>query len=120
MHLHEALQARGAVALTGLGGIGKTQAALAYADAHRQDYSAVLWVRAATREELIAGFTELATVLSLPERNAAEQAQSVAAVQRWLARLSPVERLEARIFAEKFFKTMTYNASLGRFCIHKL
>jgi len=83
-YLHEALQARGAVALTGLGGIGKTQAALAYAYGHRQDYRAVLWVRAETRDELVAGFTTLATVLDLPERNAAEQAQSVAAVQRWL------------------------------------
>ena len=30
-----------------------------------------------------------------------------------LARLSPIERLEAGIFAEKFFKTTTYNTSLG-------
>ena len=37
-----------------------------------------------------------------------------------LARLSPIERLEAGIFAEKFFKTITYNTSLGHFCIHKL
>jgi len=37
-----------------------------------------------------------------------------------LARLSPVERLKARIFAEKFFKTITYNTFPRRFCIHKL
>jgi len=37
-----------------------------------------------------------------------------------LARLSPIERLEVRIFAEKLFKTITYNTSLGYFCIHKL
>jgi predicted ATPase len=88
MALYEALQVRSAVALTGLGGIGKTQAALAYAYGQRQDYRAVLWVRAATREDLIAGFTTLATVLGLPERNAAEQAQTVAAVRRWLERSS--------------------------------
>ena len=36
-------------AITGLGGIGKTQLALEYAYRHRQDYHAVLWGRADTR-----------------------------------------------------------------------
>lgn len=71
-----------------MGGIGKTQTALAYAYGYQQDYRAVLWVWAATRDDLIAGFTTLATVLGLPERNATEQAQTVAAVQRWLAQSS--------------------------------
>ncbi len=35
---------RRAITLHGLGGIGKTQLAIAYAKAHVSDYSAVLWL----------------------------------------------------------------------------
>jgi ATP/maltotriose-dependent transcriptional regulator MalT len=35
---------RRAVTLHGLGGIGKTQLAIAYAKAHRDDYSAIFWL----------------------------------------------------------------------------
>jgi ATP/maltotriose-dependent transcriptional regulator MalT len=45
--MHKALSegsGRRAVTLHGLGGIGKTQLAIAYAKAHRGDYSAVLWL----------------------------------------------------------------------------
>lgn len=79
--LHEKLKNGSAVALTGLSGIGKTQTALAYAYNHRQDYSAVLWVQAATRNELVAGFVTLATVLGLPEQDVQKQMQIVEAVK---------------------------------------
>ncbi len=85
VHLHELLQAGGAVALHGLPGVGKTQTALAYAMRHRAEYRAVFWMRAATREELITGFSELATLLDLPEKAAVEQEISVAVARRWLA-----------------------------------
>jgi hypothetical protein len=44
-------------AISGLGGIGKTQIALAYAYHHLQDYQTILWSRADTTEALISGFT---------------------------------------------------------------
>jgi hypothetical protein len=62
--LHDRLtQTRAAVltqpqAISGLGGIGKTQTAVEYA------YRFVLWVSAATRETLLAGFVTLADLLS--------------------------------------------------------
>src|SRR5436305_9069217 len=37
-------------AISGLGGIGKTQTVIEYAYRHREDYQAVLWVLADTRE----------------------------------------------------------------------
>ena len=43
-------------AISGLGGIGKTQCAVEYAYRYSNDYQAVLWVRAETREQLIADF----------------------------------------------------------------
>jgi tetratricopeptide (TPR) repeat protein len=71
-------------AISGLGGIGKTQIACEYAYEHEQDYQAVLWAQAETRENLIASFVGLARVLDLPAKEASESAQVVAAVKHWL------------------------------------
>ncbi len=71
-------------ALNGLGGIGKTQAAIEYAYRYRQAYSAVFWVHADSRETLIADFVAIARLLGLPGQDAPEQLQIVAAVKRWL------------------------------------
>jgi len=89
--LHGLLHAGKATALTqpqaisGLGGIGKTQTAVEYAYRYRGDYQAVLWASAATRETLISDFVALAALLQLPERDLADQGVVVAAVKRWLA-----------------------------------
>ena len=71
-------------AITGLGGIGKTQAALAYACAHRERYQAVLWVTAESKESLVSGFVAIAGLLGLSEKDAQDQRLAVAAVHRWL------------------------------------
>jgi hypothetical protein len=71
-------------AITGLGGIGKTQAALAYACAHRERYQAVLWVTADAKESLVSGFVAIAGLLGLPEKDDQDQQLAVAAVLRWL------------------------------------
>jgi tetratricopeptide (TPR) repeat protein len=83
--LDQALRRGGAaVALTGLGGIGKTQLALEYAYRHRDDYRVVWWVRADDGATLAADYAWLATALGLAEREAKEQAAVVAAVHLWL------------------------------------
>src|ERR1700680_2929603 len=53
-------------AITGLGGIGKTQTAIEYAYRYREAYQAIFWVRAASRDTLAADFVALANLLSLP------------------------------------------------------
>lgn len=73
-------------ALTGLGGIGKTQIAVEYAYRYRGSYQAIFWVGAASRETLAADFVALAHLLKLPGWETADQALLVAAVKRWLAR----------------------------------
>ncbi len=78
------LTTHGKAALQGMPGVGKTQLALKYAERHRQDYAAGLWVSAASRESLLSGFAALARVLNLPEQNQADQEKAVAAVRRWL------------------------------------
>lgn len=60
-------------ALTGLGGIGKTQTALEYAYRYRDTYDAIFWVRAAARETLISDFVVLAHLLDLPGQDASDQ-----------------------------------------------
>src|SRR5258708_431553 len=51
------------VAISGLGGIGKTQTAIEYAYRYRGDYQAILRARATTRDMLTSDFVTLAAVL---------------------------------------------------------
>jgi TIR domain/NB-ARC domain len=71
-------------AISGLGGIGKTQTAVEYAYRHRNDYGAVFWVRADSTLELNRGFVEVAKVLELPQANARDEDEAVQAAMRWL------------------------------------
>lgn len=90
VHLHHLLQANQTTALSqpqavsGLGGIGKTQLALEYAYRYHQDYQAVLWAHAESHETLVSSYISLASLLHLPEREAKEQEITVLAVKNWL------------------------------------
>src|SRR5450755_2302984 len=75
-------------AISGLGGIGKTQLAIEYAYRYAHDYEAVLWARAETREDLIASYSALAILLNLPEQQADKQEITIAAVKVWLQKNS--------------------------------
>lgn len=60
-------------AISGLGGIGKTQTAVEYAYRYREEYQYVLWVQANSAEALLSNFVALAKVLDLPEKDVREQ-----------------------------------------------
>lgn len=53
--------------LYGLGGIGKTQLAIAYARKHRERYSAVFWVDGSSTDQAGQSFFNIATRLPQPE-----------------------------------------------------
>jgi tetratricopeptide (TPR) repeat protein len=71
-------------ALSGLGGIGKTQIAIEYAYRYANDYAAVFWISAETSESLTSSFLALAEILDLSERHEHKQQRVVSAVLRWL------------------------------------
>lgn len=71
-------------ALTGIGGVGKTQIALEYAYRYRDEYQVVLWIQANSFEAMVADFVASAQLLNLPEGDAQDQSLAAAAVKHWL------------------------------------
>jgi tetratricopeptide (TPR) repeat protein len=88
MDLHDAFSIKSAgsttQAISGFGGLGKSQIAIEYAYRHRDEYTAVFWVRADAQLALSTGFVEIARLLDLPEKDAQKPDDAVRAVIRWL------------------------------------
>jgi len=86
--LHASLITSEAAALTqaisGLGGIGKTQIAVEYCYRHRGEYQAVLWATADSREEFISDLIGIAKLLKLPESRAKDQQPILNALRKWM------------------------------------
>lgn len=77
--------ARQATALCGLGGIGKTQVAIEYAYRSVQEYQAIFWLAAETRESLMRSMQQIAKQVQYSEREGVEPTQIATVVQHWLA-----------------------------------
>lgn len=94
--MHKALgggTGRRAVTLHGLGGIGKTQLAIAYIMAHRDDYSAIFWLNIKDEVSVKQSYLRLAKRILQDCPSASQlgvftddkrQDDVVAAVKRWL------------------------------------
>ena len=66
--LHRTLRERKITAISGLGGIGKTQTAVEYAYRYQDEYAAVLWFNAETHEALISDIVETALCWICPRK----------------------------------------------------
>lgn len=77
---------KGKRAIHGMGGVGKTRAAIEYAWKHANDYNALLFISADTPESLQRNLAALCgpLILNLPEQHEKEQALQVEAALRWL------------------------------------
>jgi len=72
------------IALTGLGGVGKTQIACEYAYQYMHEYHTVLWLRAEKSEGLASDFAAIATWINLDVEDEHNQTKVIVAVQEWL------------------------------------
>jgi Tfp pilus assembly protein PilF len=71
-------------AITGLGGVGKTQLATEYAYRNGATYDIVWWVRSEDPTTLASDYASLAVKLDMPEKDLTEQRVIVEAVKEWL------------------------------------
>ncbi|MBO0796253.1 MAG: helix-turn-helix transcriptional regulator, partial [Ktedonobacteraceae bacterium] len=83
LHRERTLALSQSWAISGLGGIGKTQIALEYAYRYRQDYRSVFWTSAATQQSLQTGIFTLAKLLRIPEPTQQDYTQALQAVKQW-------------------------------------
>jgi NB-ARC domain len=72
------------VALAGLGGVGKTQLALAYVERFRPQYETVWWIRAEDEVALNEDYVALAAAQGISVDAQAEQTQQIEQIRRWL------------------------------------
>lgn len=83
--LHTLLTPSQSVAISGLGGIGKTQVAMEYAYRYGQEYEAIFWIEAETSMSWITSLQLIADQLQIFEDKTAKYSQVYTALQHWFA-----------------------------------
>jgi hypothetical protein len=89
LHMYDILTAERKVALSGIGGVGKTHIALEYAYRYEGEYEAIFWIRSDSREAIVASYFDIASMLKLPEKDSHDQDLTIRAVKLWLQKNVP-------------------------------
>lgn len=84
LHHHHMITLSQRQAISGLGGIGKTQLAIEYIYRHYQEYRTILWAYANSTEALSSSYVAFAEKLGLPEYHEQNQLLIIQAVKNWL------------------------------------
>jgi hypothetical protein len=72
--------------LGGMGGVGKTQLAIAYAESHRGTYSSVFWLNAASDAALKDSFQSIAhLIFDIQNPGALEEKLTLTRIHQWLS-----------------------------------
>jgi hypothetical protein len=84
--MEKKLQNQQRLVLGGIGGIGKTSLAIAYAKSRSKDYSSVLWLNAASEAALKGSFRSIAhLIFNVQDPAVLEGEKSIERVHQWLA-----------------------------------
>lgn len=79
--LEEALETQGRAALSGLGGVGKTQTAVQFAHHRLAEYDYMFWTVADSSDSIVSGYGKIAALLKLPEFTSNEETLAEDAVK---------------------------------------
>jgi hypothetical protein len=75
-----------AIGIHGLGGVGKSQLALQYANTSTDNYQVIAWIPAETQIKLVQGLSSLALKLGIAAEDTSDDYQNVSKVRDWLNR----------------------------------
>ncbi|KAK0616614.1 tpr repeat-containing protein [Immersiella caudata] len=76
-----------AIGVHGLGGVGKSQLALQYANLSMDRYALIAWIPSESRIKVVQGLSELANKLGLSENATEDDARSIQKVRDWLNKM---------------------------------
>jgi len=71
-------------AITGMGGVGKTQLVVEYCYRQNAEYQVIWWIRSEELATMASDYANLAELLGLPEKDSFDQTEIVRAVKSWL------------------------------------
>lgn len=83
-YIRQQLSEKKRAAISGMGGLGKTQIALEYAYRYRPSYRHIFWVRAEDDAGIIAGYCKIATLVNLWAKQEEDQQTIIRAVKVWM------------------------------------